>query len=249
LIENIGQKMKQVVPYAGSMASKSEQVGKMFDDISPSYDLLNHTLSFGIDKLWRKKVVSLVGKQKPENILDIATGTGDLAIALVKTKAAHITGLDLSEGMLQVGRQKVKAKGLGNIISLEQGNSEFLRFADNSFDAITVSFGVRNFENLNMGLKEIYRVLKPGGLLAILEFSQPVAFPMKQLYNFYFTVVCPVVGRVISKNPSAYTYLHQSVAQFPFGNDFTSILNETGFKNTSWNALTFGISTIYTAKK
>jgi demethylmenaquinone methyltransferase/2-methoxy-6-polyprenyl-1,4-benzoquinol methylase len=241
--------MKQVLPYAESIESKAAQVGKMFDDISPSYDLLNHTLSFGIDNLWRKEVVRRVKEGKPETILDIATGTADLAIALAKTNAKHITGVDISEGMLKVGMEKIKAKGLENRIHLEYGNSEFLRFEDNSFDAVTVSFGVRNFENLNKGLKEIYRVLKPGSRLTILEFSQPELFPMKQLYNFYFTVICPFAGRLISKNSRAYTYLHESVAQFPYGKDFTNILEETGFNQTTWKALTLGISTIYTAKK
>jgi demethylmenaquinone methyltransferase / 2-methoxy-6-polyprenyl-1,4-benzoquinol methylase len=241
--------MKQVVPYAGSAASKSEQVGRMFDDISQSYDLLNHTLSFGIDNIWRKKVVKIIRQEKPATILDIATGTGDLAIALVKTGAKQITGVDISEGMLEVGRQKIKQRGLDHIITLDKGNSEFLSFEDNSFDAVTVSFGVRNFENLQTGLKEIYRVLKPGGILAVLEFSQPQHAPMKQLYHFYFTVICPFVGRLVSKNPHAYTYLHQSVAHFPYGADFTKILQDTGFKTTQWRPLTLGISTIYTAKK
>ena len=241
--------MKQVLPYSGSAASKSEQVGKMFDDISPSYDLLNHTLSFGIDKLWRKKVVKLVGKHHPETILDIATGTADLAIALASTKAKQITGSDISEGMLSIGRKKVFAKGLQDIIQLETGNAELLKYQDNSFDAITVSFGVRNFENTVKGLKEIYRVLKPGGLLTILEFSHPSSFPMKQLYHIYFTVICPLAGRIISKNDRAYTYLHESVAAFPSGQNFVNILKETGFNNTSWKALTLGISTIYSASK
>ena len=221
----------------------------MFDDISPSYDLLNHTLSFGIDKLWRKKVVKLVGKHHPETILDIATGTADLAIALASTKAKQITGSDISEGMLSIGRKKVFAKGLQDIIQLETGNAELLKYQDNSFDAITVSFGVRNFENTEKGLKEIYRVLKPGGLLTILEFSHPSSFPMKQLYHIYFTVICPLAGRIISKNDRAYTYLHESVAAFPSGQNFVNILKETGFNNTSWKALTLGISTIYSASK
>jgi demethylmenaquinone methyltransferase / 2-methoxy-6-polyprenyl-1,4-benzoquinol methylase len=241
--------MKEVVPYSGSMATKSEQVGQMFDEISPSYDFLNHALSLGIDKIWRKKVVSIIKAQHPHSILDIATGTGDLAIALVNTGADSITGIDISEGMLEVGKKKIKEKKLNHIISLETGNSEFLRFKDNSFDAITVSFGVRNFEHLDIGLKEIYRVLKPGGILAILEFSQPQHIPMKQLYHFYFTVICPFLGRVVSGNTRAYTYLHESVAQFPFGRAFTNILEQTGFNNTAWQPLTLGISTIYTAKK
>jgi len=241
--------LKQVLPYTGSLATKSEQVGKMFDDISPSYDFLNHTLSFGIDKLWRKKVVKLVSANHPDSILDIATGTGDLAIAFAKTSTKTITGVDISEGMLKIGREKVLAKGLQDKIVLEQGNSEFLRFADNSFDAVTVSFGVRNFENINKGLNEIYRVLKPGGTLTILEFSHPGSFPMKQLYHIYFTIITPALGRVVSKNPRAYSYLHESVAAFPSGQDFINILKETGFNNTSWKALTLGISTIYSGRK
>ena len=241
--------MKQILPYAGSLATKSEQVGKMFDDISPSYDFLNHTLSFGIDKLWRKKVVKLVNANHPNTILDIATGTADLAIALAKTNASQITGIDISEGMLNIGRKKIYAKGLQNRIILEHGNAEYLRFADNSFDAVTVSFGVRNFENLNKGLNEIFRVLKPGGSLTVLEFSHPGSFPMKQLYHIYFTIICPTLGRIVSKNSRAYSYLHESVAVFPSGQDFTNILTETGFNNTSWKALTLGISTIYSARK
>jgi demethylmenaquinone methyltransferase/2-methoxy-6-polyprenyl-1,4-benzoquinol methylase len=241
--------MKQVLPYSGSLASKSAQVGQMFDDISPSYDFLNHTLSFGIDKIWRKKVVKLVGKHHPDTILDIATGTADLAIALAGTNASKIIGSDISEGMLAIGRKKVFAKGLQNKITLETGNAEFLKYEDNSFDAVTVSFGVRNFENTEKGLKEIYRVLKPGGLLTVLEFSHPETFPMKQLYNIYFTVICPLAGRIISKNDRAYTYLHESVAAFPAGQNFTNILKATGFNNTSWKALTLGISTIYSATK
>lgn len=241
--------MKQVLPYSGSLATKSEQVGKMFDDISPSYDFLNHTLSFGIDKLWRKKVVKLVKATHPDTILDIATGTADLAIALAKTNARQITGVDISEGMLKIGREKIYANGFQNKIVLEQGNSEFLRFADNSFDAATVSFGVRNFENINKGLNETYRVLKPGGTLTILEFSHPESFPMKQLYHIYFTIICPALGRIVSKNPRAYSYLHESVAAFPSGQDFINLLTETGFNNTSWKVLTLGISTIYSAIK
>lgn len=238
-----------VKPYKESELGKKEQVAEMFDNISPKYDFLNHFLSMGIDYSWRKKVVKLISKNKPTNILDIATGTGDLAIAMRKTKATKIVGLDLSEGMLKVGRVKVKEKGLDQLIEMIQGDSENLPFEDNTFDAITVSFGVRNFENLEKGLSEIYRVLKPNGVFVVLEFSQPQNFPMKQLYGFYSKRILPFFGKLISNDASAYTYLPESVEAFPYGKNFTNILEKVGFKNATIKELTSGISSIYHSTK
>lgn len=241
--------MKQVVPDAGSDKSKKEQVADMFDSISARYDLLNKLLSLGIDKGWRKKVVRILKKENVKTILDVATGTADLAIAEVKAGPEKITGIDISEGMLAKGKEKVLALSLQNIIQLETGDAENLKYADNTFDAVTVSFGVRNFENLRKGLKEIYRVIRPGGILVVLEFSQPEKFPFKQIYNFYFHNVLPLVGKMVSKDNRAYTYLPESVNAFPYGKNFTNILQETGFKDTKWQALTFGICSIYTGRK
>lgn len=241
--------MTKVVPNANSQASKKEQVSEMFDNISPKYDLLNHVLSMGIDYSWRKKVVKLLRKENPQSILDVATGTADLAIALTKTGANLITGVDISEGMLEVGRKKVLAKGLDQRIILQKEDAENLSFRDNTFDAVTVSFGVRNFENLEKGLSELYRVLKPNGTLVVLEFSQPTKFPFNKLYQFYFKNVLPLVGRMVSKDTSAYTYLPASVSAFPFGKDFETILRQTGFTDTKWKELTLGIATIYWGRK
>lgn len=240
---------EKVKPYKHSDSGKKEQVAQMFDNISGNYDFLNHFLSMGIDIQWRKKVLKLVKKEQPKSILDIATGTGDLAILLAKTNPEKIVGLDLSNGMLEVGRKKVTEKKLNHIITMIQGDSENLPFDDNSFDVITVSFGVRNFENLKKGLTEILRVLKPSGTLVVLEFSQPTKFPMKQLYGFYSTYILPLIGKLISKDNSAYTYLPESVAAFPFGDDFKTILQNIGYNNVSYQALTFGIATVYSAKK
>jgi demethylmenaquinone methyltransferase/2-methoxy-6-polyprenyl-1,4-benzoquinol methylase len=200
--------------------SKKESVRVMFDDISPKYDFLNHLLSFGIDRLWRKKLVRMLGERKPVKVLDVATGTGDLAIAISSLKPQKIVGIDISEKMLEIGRQKLTEKGLNQIITLQRADAEKIPFSDNSFDAITVAFGVRNYENLEMGLTEMHRVLRPGGVMLILEFSHPESFPMKQLYAIYSRYVIPVMGRIISGNSSAYTYLPQSVAAFPSGKAF-----------------------------
>lgn len=240
---------EKVKPYKDSDSGKKEQVAQMFDNISGKYDFLNHFLSMGIDIQWRKKVLKIVTKEQPKSILDIATGTGDLAILLSKTNAEKIVGLDLSNGMLEVGRKKVAEKKLDHLISMIQGDSENLPFEDHSFDVITVSFGVRNFENLKKGLSEILRVLKPSGTLVVLEFSQPTKFPMKQLYGFYSSYILPLIGKLISKDNAAYTYLPESVAAFPFGDDFKHILQNLGYNNVSYQALTFGIATVYSAKK
>lgn len=241
--------MAEVKPYASKEGSKKEQVAEMFDNISARYDFLNHFLSLGIDKGWRRKVVRLIRATQPTTILDIATGTGDLAIALSTISNTQITGLDLSAGMLKVGEEKVAKKGLNQRIQLQQGDSENLPFEDNSFDAITVAFGVRNFENLDKGLSEIHRVVKPGGTVAVLEFSQPTGFPFKQVYRFYFKYILPTLGRMISKDDSAYTYLPESVDAFPYGQRFIDKLNGLGFTSAKAKEVTFGVATIYTATK
>lgn len=239
----------EVVPYKEDKNNKKAQVAKMFDNISPKYDFLNHFLSLGIDIYWRKRAIKLLKSHNPSHILDVATGTGDFAIAALKANPQKITGVDISAGMLEVGKEKIKKKGLDNIISLELGDSEKLAYEDNYFDAVIVSFGVRNFENLEKGLQDIYRVTKPNGKVVILEFSKPKKFPFKQVYNFYFKYILPTIGKVVSKDQAAYTYLPESVQSFPDGNDFVNILNNTGFNHTKCIPLTFGISSIYTGTK
>ena len=240
-----------VVPYKDNSADKKSQIAQMFDSIAGNYDFLNHFLSAGTDIYWRRKAVDQLRTLRPARILDIATGTADFAIETLRTAApdAHVTGIDISEGMLGVGRRKLAAKGLGHRIRLELGDSESLPFADDEFDAVTASFGVRNFAHLEAGLAEMLRVLRPGGKLVILEFSKPTAFPLKQAYNFYFRRVLPVFGKLISKDQSAYTYLPASVQAFPDGPDFLAILAQVGFHEPAWQPLTFGISSIYTAHK
>ena len=239
----------KVTPYKDSDLNKKEQVTKMFDNISKEYDGLNRVISFGIDIKWRKKVVEIVAQTLPENILDIATGTGDLAINLSETNAKKIIGLDISDGMLEVGRQKIAAKKLDNIISMVIGDSENLPFEDNSFDAITVAFGVRNFENLEKGLSEILRVLKPDGVFVILETSVPTKTPFKQGYNVYTKYIMPTIGRLFSKDQSAYSYLSKSASLFPHGEALNNILRKTGFINVDDLPQTFGSASIYTAYK
>lgn len=239
----------KIRPYADSDLSKKQQVEQMFDNISPKYDLLNRVLSMGIDVQWRKKVVKKVAESNPQKILDIATGTGDLAIAMAKNTKAKITGFDLSAGMLEVGRKKVEEKNLTEKIEMIQGDAENMPFTDNSFDCITVAFGVRNFENLDKGLAEIYRVLKPGGSFIILEFSQPEATPMKQLYGFYSKHILPKIGSTVSKDTDAYTYLPESAKVFPSGEKMKNILKEIGFVNPIAKELTFGIASIYESLK
>lgn len=239
---------KEVKPYQEE-GSKKEQVADMFDNIAARYDLLNHVLSLSIDKGWRKKVVKMASEGKPKLILDVATGTADLAIALEKAAPEAITGIDISAGMLEVGREKVAKKGLSKMISLEQADSENLPFPDQTFDAITVAFGVRNFENLEKGLSEMFRVLKPGGKLLVLEFSQPQKFPFKQLYNFYFKNILPTIGKLVSKDARAYTYLPESVQAFPYGDKFMTIMENCGYKKGRKIPVTFGIATIYEGLK
>lgn len=238
----------KVTPYQKE-AAKKQQVEEMFDNIAPKYDFLNHLLSMGIDKLWRKRAVKMIGKHNPKKILDIATGTGDFALEMVRLNPDKVVGLDLSEQMLSHGRVKIEHKGLSSLIEMVKGDSEKLPFDDNSFDAISVGFGVRNFENLDQGLSEIYRVLKPGGILAVLEFSKPKVFPIKQIFYFYFHFVLPLVGKVFSKDQRAYTYLPESVEAFPEGDAFVEILQKQGFKSIKCTGLTFGISSIYSGIK
>jgi len=237
------------LPYKNKTESKKEQVALMFNRISKRYDFLNHFLSMGIDKLWRKKAIRLLSDKPVESLLDIATGTGDFAIEALKLNPKQIIGSDISEGMLQVGKQKVKKKKLDNIISFELGDAENLRFENDSFDAITVGFGVRNFENLEKGLADMHRVLKPNGQVAILEFSKPKKFPIKQLYHFYFLNILPFVGRIVSKDASAYTYLPESVQEFPDGERFLEIMKKVGYKNPKQYPVSFGIASIYMGEK
>jgi|TARA_R110000765_G_scaffold77661_10_gene152670 demethylmenaquinone methyltransferase/2-methoxy-6-polyprenyl-1,4-benzoquinol methylase len=240
---------QKVTPYKNSDLGKKEQVTKMFDTISKNYDGLNRVISFGIDIKWRKKVVEILKKEQPESILDIATGTGDLAIALVSTGAKKIVGLDISPGMLSVGKEKVTDKNLDNTIEMVVGDSENLVFADNSFDAVTVSFGVRNFETLTTGMAEILRVLKPNGSLVILETSVPTKTPYKQGYKFYTKNILPLIGKLFSKDDSAYGYLSESASVFPHGENFNNILREIGFIDVTNKPQTFGVASIYVAKK
>ena len=241
-----------VTPYSNVSEGKKEQVEKMFNEIAFRYDLLNQLLSFGIHKRWRRKAIQLLKSEirNPKSeILDVATGTGDFAIDAAKLNPEKIIGIDISEDMLAIGRKKVEEKKLSRIIELTKADSENLPFENNSFDAATVGFGVRNFENLEKGLSEICRVLKKGGALAVLEFSIPEKFPMKQLYRFYLSTICPLLGKMISKNPVAYDYLFKSVNSFPYGENFKTILLKCGFSEAAVHPKTFGIVTIYIAKK
>tara|TARA_R110002074_G_scaffold152409_4_gene306384 strand:+ start:133 stop:864 length:732 start_codon:yes stop_codon:yes gene_type:complete len=240
---------KKVNPYKDSYLSKKVQVTKMFDTISKEYDGLNRVISFGIDVKWRNKVVKLVANENPKNILDIATGTGDLAISLTSTNAKEIIGLDISGGMLEVGRKKISSKKLDGIISMVIGDSEDLPFKDNTFDAITVAFGVRNFENLEKGLSEILRVLKPNGIFAILETSVPTNPIYKIGYKFYSKLILPTIGKLFSKDRVAYKYLSESASVFPYGEALNNILRKIGFINVEDKPQTMGVATIYTASK
>ena len=240
---------KNITPYKDSSLGKKEQVTQMFDTISGNYDDLNRVISLGIGVKWRKKVVALVAQKNPENILDIATGTGDLAILMTSTSAKKIVGLDLSVGMLEVGKKKIAAQNLSDKIEMVVGDSENIPFPDNYFDAITVSFGIRNFETLEKGLAEIYRVLKPGGIFVILETSVPTKFPFKQGYSFYTKIILPLIGKIFSKDKNAYGYLSTSAANFPFGEKLNNILRKVSFIDCVALPQTFGVATIYTATK
>jgi len=241
--------MAEVVPYKTEEKGKKEQVAAMFNNISPKYDFLNHVLSLGIDVIWRKNAIKMLKSDQPKYILDVATGTGDFAIEALKLNPTKVTGVDISEGMLEFGRVKLKKRNLDSMIELEYGDSEKLPFKDNKFDAIIVAFGVRNFETLKTGLTEMHRVLRKGGKVVILEFSSPKRFPFKNIYNFYFKAILPKIGSLISKDNSAYTYLPESVQAFPDGEDFIEILNDVGYTNTLCKPQTFGISTIYVGQK
>jgi demethylmenaquinone methyltransferase / 2-methoxy-6-polyprenyl-1,4-benzoquinol methylase len=240
---------KSVTPYKDSDLGKKEQVAQMFDTISGNYDGLNRVISFGIDVKWRKKVLKMVSDKNPEMILDIATGTGDLAILMTGTKAKKIIGLDISAGMLEVGRKKIAHKNLSDKIEMVLGDSENIPYADNTFDAITVAFGVRNFETLEKGLAEILRVLKPNGIFVILETSVPVKTPYKQGYKFYSRYILPLIGKLFSKDNSAYQYLSDSASVFPFGEALNNILRKIGFIEVKALPQTMGVATIYSASK
>ncbi|WP_448635744.1 bifunctional demethylmenaquinone methyltransferase/2-methoxy-6-polyprenyl-1,4-benzoquinol methylase UbiE [Pedobacter panaciterrae] len=241
---------ENITPYQSETATKKEQVASMFNNISGTYDFLNHFMSLGIDIIWRKKAIRELKSIKPRIMLDVATGTGDFAFEAIKILAPEkIIGVDISEGMLDVARKKIQDRNLQHVFSVQTGDSEGLHFGDDHFDAITVAFGVRNYENLEKGLADMYRVLKPGGKIVILEFSKPRKFPIKQGYNFYFKHVTPMLGKLFSKDNRAYCYLPESVAAFPDGEEFTRLMNKVGFTNTGDRRLTFGISAIYTGTK
>ena len=241
---------KPVTPYSDSRATKKEQVATMFNNISGTYDFLNHFMSLGIDVIWRKKAIRELLADKPQYILDVATGTGDFAFESIKIlKPAKIIGVDISNGMLDIARQKIARKNMSDIFEVRLGDSENLLFEPNTFDALTVAYGVRNFENLDKGLSDMLRVLKPGGKAVILEFSKPKVFPVKQGYNFYFKYITPAIGKLFSKDASAYSYLPESVAAFPDGNEFTARMEKAGFRNTKCRPLAFGICSIYTGLK
>lgn len=240
---------EKINPY-NEQEHKTQQVSRMFNNIAKHYDFLNHFLSLGIDKSWRKRSIQKLQGRKVERLLDVATGTADLALeARKRLNVPEIVGVDISEQMLEVGRKKIAKRNWTAHIDLRTGNSEDLPFEDNSFDAITVAFGVRNFANLEKGLQEMYRVLRPGGKLVVLEFSRPKLFPFKQGYNFYFRNLLPFIGRVTSKDPKAYSYLYESVQAFPDGQDFLDVLEKIGLKSTQCEALTLGIASIYTGEK
>ena len=240
---------EKITPYKDSSLGKKEQVAQMFDTISGNYDNLNRVISFGIDIKWRKKVLQMVSKSNPKIILDIATGTGDLAILMAQTKAERIIGLDISAGMLSVGVDKIAAKNLSNTIEMILGDSENMPFEDHYFDAITVAFGVRNFENLEKGLAEILRVLKPNGVFVILETSVPDKTPYKQGYTFYSKNILPIIGKIFSRDDAAYGYLSESAAAFPYGEALNNILRKIGFIDVVALPQTFGVATIYSASK
>lgn len=240
---------QEITPYQ-TPNSKKEQVAQMFNNISGTYDFLNHFLSLGIDIIWRRKAIKELKAIQPQIMLDVATGTGDFAFeSIAILKPEKIIGVDISEGMLAVAEKKIKERGLNDVFSVQLGDSEGLNFEDHTFDAITVAFGVRNYQNLEQGLADMLRVLKPAGKIVILEFSKPKVFPIKQLYNFYFKYITPFFGKLFSKDKQAYTYLPESVAAFPDGKTFTTLMEKVGYKNTKHRSLTFGISAIYTGTK
>jgi demethylmenaquinone methyltransferase/2-methoxy-6-polyprenyl-1,4-benzoquinol methylase len=240
---------ENIKPYKDSELGKKEQVAQMFDNISGNYDGLNRVISFGIDVKWRKKVLQLVASKNPSTVLDIATGTGDLAILMTSTSAKEIIGLDISAGMLEVGKKKIADRKLDSKIQMVLGDSESIPYPDNYFDAITVAFGVRNFETLEKGLAEILRVLKPNGIFVILETSVPTKFPFKQGYALHSKFILPLVGKLFSKDKAAYSYLSDSANEFPFGEALNNILRKIGFIDVKHLPQTFGVATIYHASK
>jgi len=241
---------KTITPYNSCQGTKKQQVADMFNNISKTYDFLNHFLSLGIDTIWRKKAINELKIDQPKLILDVATGTGDFAFeALSILKPEKIIGVDISRGMLDIAQQKITKRGMDGKFEIKLGDSENLPFEANTFDAVTVAYGVRNFEHLELGLAGIQRVLKPGGKAVVLEFSKPKVFPVKQLYKLYFNYITPGIGKLFSKDARAYTYLPESVAAFPDGQTFTALMNKAGFKNTKCKPLAFGICSIYTGIK
>ena len=237
-----------VLPYNNDKSKKNE-VRAMFDNIAFRYDFLNHFLSFGIDVYWRKRLIALLMKSKPEKVLDMATGTGDLAIMAAKAGVSEVTGIDLSPNMIKVGVKKVERKHLVSNVNLQVGDAEGINFDHNYFDASMVAFGVRNFDDLEKGLLEMNRVIKPGSPVFILEFSKPTRFPVKQFYHFYSFKLLPFFGKLISKDKRAYTYLPESIKEFPAGKDFLAILEKCNYSNCSAKTLSFGIATIYSGYK
>lgn len=240
---------QEVKPYGKADSSKKQEVAEMFDNISARYDFLNHFLSLGIDKIWRRKAVNKLKALQPKRILDLATGTGDFAIALMRLNPSEIIGMDISAGMLDVGKVKMKKRKIDSIVKMQLGDSENLPFEDGYFDALTVGFGVRNYENLEKGLSEMLRVLRPEGMAVILEFSKPKKFPIKQYFAFHSKYIIPFFGKRISKDSSAYTYLPESVAAFPEGEAFETILKKLGYKQVTSTLVSGGIATIYTGIK
>ena len=242
-------KQEEIKPY-GKEGEKGKLVEEMFDNIAPTYDTLNHRLSWDIDKGWRKKAIRQLLPFQPKTILDIATGTGDFAILSAKElRPQRMIGIDISEGMMKIGQKKVEAEGLQHIVSFKKDDCTHLSFDDNSFDAVTAAFGIRNFQNLDQGLSEMYRVLRPNGHLSIVELTTPVSFPMKQLFKLYSHTILPIYGKLISKDTSAYSYLTKTIETFPQGEVMLDILRKAGFKNASFKRLTFGICTMYFATK
>ena len=239
----------KITPYKDSSLGKKHQVAAMFNNIAWRYDFLNHFLSFGIDRYWRKKAIRILESEEPKIILDIATGTADFAIEAMRLNPEKIFGVDISTDMINIGKEKIRRKNLQDKIELIEADSENLFFDDNKFDAITVAFGVRNFEHLSIGLTEMHRVLKPGGTAVILEFSKPGNSLIKVLYNFYSNKICPFIGKLVSKDKAAYSYLYESVEAFPAGDDFLRIFSKAGFKEVACKPLTFGVVSIYTGKK
>ncbi len=239
----------KIVPDTASNLSKKAQVADMFNNIAGRYDFLNHFLSMGIDKGWRKIAIAEVAQMKPQTILDVATGTGDMAIAAAALQPKKITGVDIADQMLEVGKKKIIAQNLQQTITLQTGDSESMPFKTGEYDVVMCAYGVRNFEHLEKGLTEMCRVIRPGGKVVILEFSHPSGFPIKQLYKFYFRYILPTLGKLVSKHSRAYTYLPESVNAFPEGKRFCEILTQCGFKEAKARPLTFGITTLYTAFK